>query len=601
MHGLKDDEIKIATTAKVHPNVQIGKNVVIEDFCIVGYPPGGKESGELPTIIGDNSHIRSHTIVYAGTTLGSNCKLSHSVFVREHTTLGDDVSVGINCVIEHHCVIGDRVRIQGQAGLAEFTVIEEDAWIGPRTLTANVFHPTCEKAKVCLGGPTIRRGAIIGGNCFISPDTEIGEKSFVGAGSVVTKAVEPVSIVFGVPAKKIGTTDRMRCQFELLEGSPYAAKKTAEAKHPRIPLVDLGAQHQSLKLNIRLAMDRVIMNTRFIGGKELNEFENAFAQFCGTKHAIGVSSGTSALELVLRALGIGPGDEVITAANSFIATPGSICAVGARPVLADVLEDTYCIDPALIEKAITAKTKAIIPVHLYGQLCDMERINAIAAKHGLKVIEDGAQAHGARIGDRRVGQWGDAACFSFYPGKNLGAYGDAGAVVTSDNELDAKVRKLQNHGRSEKYVSDVLGSNHRLDTLQAAVLNVKLRHLEKWNQSRRDVAASYRSLLDGLPLEIPQVSTENHVYHLFVVRTKLRTELQAFLNEQGIDAGIHYPVPLHLQPALDHLDYSKGSFPVTERLAEEILSLPIFPEMDEGQIERVAVAVRAFFLGNAVR
>lgn len=598
MSKILDDGIVIATSAKVHPNVTIGKNVVIEDFCIIGYPPDGTESGEIPTIIGDNSHIRSHTIVYSGTTLGLNCKLSHSVFIREHTILGDDVSIGINCVIEHHCVVGDRVRIQGQAGLAEFTVIEEDAWIGPRTLTANVFHPTCEKAKVCLGGPTIRRGAIIGGNCFISPDTEVGEESFVAAGSVVTKAVEPKTIVFGVPARKIGSTDRMRCQFDLLKGSPYAAKKTEEEKLPRIPLVDLGAQHQKIKLAIRLAMDRVIMNTRFIGGKELDEFEDAFALFCGTKHAIGVSSGTSALELALRALDIGPGDEVITAANSFIATPGSISAVGARPVFCDVLEDTQCIDPEMIEKAITPNTKAIMPVHLFGRLCDMEQVNAIAAKHGLKVIEDGAQAHGARIGDRRAGQWGDAACFSFYPGKNLGAYGDAGAVVTSDDALAAKVRKLKNHGRSEKYMSDILGTNRRLDTLQAAVLSVKLRHLEKWNQSRRDIAASYRSLLDGLPLELPQVSTENHVYHLFVVRTKLRNELQSHLKERGIDAGIHYPVPLHLQPALSDLGYAKGSFPVTEQLAEEILSLPMFPEMEEGQVERVAEAVRAFLSGK---
>lgn len=587
----------IPATAVIHPGVVLGENVVIEDFCIIGYPPNNVAPGELETVIGAGSHIRSHTIIYAGVTMGRNCKVSHSVFVREHTQIGDDVSIGINCVIEHHCLIGNRVRLQGQAGLSEFTVIEEDAWVGPRTLTANVFHPTCEKAKVCLAGPTIRKGAIIGGNVFIAPDTEVGERSFVAAGSVVTKAVEPESVVFGNPAKKVSSIDRMRCQFDLLKGSPYAQPAMDTIVRSAIPMIDLAAQHQSIKLEVRLAMDRVIMNTRFIGGKELVEFEEAFARFQGVPYAIGVSNGTSAIELALRALGIGPGDEVVTQANSFIATPEAISAVGATPVFVDVTDETNNIDVMKIEAAISGRTKAIIPVHLYGELCPMDEIISIARKHGLRVIEDSAQAHGAERDGKRAGAWGDAATFSFYPGKNLGAYGDAGAVVTRDEALAHHVAKLKDHGRSEKYVSDIIGGNERMDTLQAAILAVKLKHLTSWNEARRRIAARYVELMAHLPLRLPRKTTADHVYHLFVVKTEQRDALQQHLKAAGISTGVHYPVPLHLQPALAHLGYGAGSFHVTERLAGEILSLPMYPEMTDAQIERVASEVCRFFEG----
>lgn len=587
----------IAVTAIIHSGVVLGENVVIEDFCIIGYPPNGAAPGEFETVIGAGSHIRSHTIIYAGVKMGCNCKVSHSVFVREHTEIGNDVSIGINCVVEHHCVLGDRVRLQGQAGLSEFTVIEEDAWVGPRTLTANVFHPTCEKAKICLGGPTIRKGAIIGGNVFISPDTEVGERAFVAAGSIVTKAVEPEAVVFGNPAKKVSSIDRMRCQFDLLKGSPYAQPAMDIPARRSIPLIDLAAQHQSIKLEVRLAMDRVIMNTRFIGGKELVEFEAAFARFQGVPYAVAVSNGTSAIELALRALNIGPGDEVITQANSFIATPEAISAVGATPVFVDVTDETNNIDPAKIEAAITGRTKALIPVHLYGELCPMEEIVAIAQRHGLRVIEDSAQAHGAERDGKRAGAWGDAATFSFYPGKNLGAYGDAGAVVTRDEALARHIAKLKDHGRSEKYVSDIIGGNERMDTLQAAILAVKLKYLNTWNEARRRVAQRYVELMDGLPLRLPKKTTADHVYHLFVVKTEKRDELQQHLKAAGIATGVHYPVPLHLQPALAHLGYGKGSFSITERLAREILSLPMYPEITDAQIEQVATEIRRFFEG----
>jgi dTDP-4-amino-4,6-dideoxygalactose transaminase/acetyltransferase-like isoleucine patch superfamily enzyme len=590
------DSSDIAPTARIYPNVSLGRNVVVDDYCIIGYPPSGCEPGELDTIIGDHTRIRSHSIIYAGTTIGARCQVGHSSFIREMTRIGDDCSVGLNVVIEHHCVIGSNVRIQGQAGLAEHTVVEDDAWIGPRVLTTNVLHPTCASAKQCLAGPTIRKGAIIGANAVISPDVEVGANSFIGATSVIVKAVEDRAIMFGVPARKIGTVDKINCPYDLVGGNgPYARSTEAVALQP-IPLVDLAAQHQEHKQDIRLALDRVILNTRFIRGKEVGEFETAFAKFCRAEDAIGVNSGTDALYLALRALGIGSGDEVITTTHTFVATASAIIQAGARPVLVDVDPQSFCIDPDQIEAKITSRTKAILPVHLYGHPADMEAIATVARRRGLAIIEDAAQAHGAECAQRRIGTWGDIACFSFFPSKNLGAYGDAGAVVTNTKALAEKVGKLRDAGRSEKYLSDIVGTNSRLDTLQAAVLGVKLRYLENWNEARRKVAALYTEKLSGLPLKLPtERANSRHVYHLYVIRTPRRDALAKHLAKYKIGTGIHYPVPLHLQPALSFLGYGKGEFPRTETIADEILSLPMYPELSTAQIDRVADAIREFF------
>jgi dTDP-4-amino-4,6-dideoxygalactose transaminase/acetyltransferase-like isoleucine patch superfamily enzyme len=598
----------IAQTAIVHPNVRLGRNVVIEDFCIVGYPPKGAQAGDLPTVIGDNVTIRTHSLVYAGVSLGNGCHVAHHVMIREHTKIGDGSSIGMNTLVEHHCLIGRNVRIQAQAGIAEYTVVEDDAWIGPRVVTANVFHPTCTRAKDCLAGPIIRRGVIIGGHAFIAPNVEVGAGAFVGAGSVVGRSVEERAIVFGVPAKKIGTVDGMRCPFDMITGSPYAAAAaqapslektsmpTAERTSMQVPLMDLGAQYQSIKQDVRLAIDRIVLNNRFIGGKELTEFETDFARFCGAEHALGVSSGTSALELVLRALDIGAGDEVITTPHTFIATAEAITAVGARPVFVDVEAATGNLDPTLIEAAINPRTRAIMPVHLYGRMAAMDQICEIARKHKLRVIEDAAQAHGSALHGRQPGTWGDAACFSFYPGKNLGAYGDAGGVVTNDAAIAKRVALLRDHGRTEKYVSAVIGFNARMDTLQAAVLGVKLRRLAKWNAARRRIAEAYRTHLAGLPIVLPEPAAGyEDVYYVYVIRSRAREELRTFLGEAGVATGIYYPVPLHLQPALASLGHGKGSFPISEGLADEILALPMYAEMGDDKIEYVASKVRQFY------
>lgn len=355
-----------------------------------------------------------------------------------------------------------------------------------------------------------------------------------------------------------------------------------------VPLVDLKAQYERIGPEIDAAMRRVVESTGFILGPEVREFEDAFAEYCGVRHCVSVASGTSAIELALRALDVGPGDEVITVAHTFIATAEAISAVGAKPVFVDIDPISYTMDPALMDAAINDNTRAVIPVHLYGQPADMTRIVEIAAHHGIAVIEDAAQAHGAEWRGVRTGALGDVGCFSFYPGKNLGAYGDAGAVVTDSDDVAEQIRSLRNHGRQAKYLHDQIGFGLRMDAIQAAILNAKLPHLDDWIQQRNQVAQQYDTLLAGFDLARPVVSAHAlHGWHLYVVRTTMRDALLSALQEQGIGAGIHYPVPLHLQPAYASLGYRSGDLPVTEQVAETCLSLPIYPEMTTCQIELV--------------
>ena len=357
----------------------------------------------------------------------------------------------------------------------------------------------------------------------------------------------------------------------------------------KIPLVDLKAQYRNIKALVDAAIQDVIDRTDFILGQPVAPFEQAFASYCGVRYAIGVNSGTSALHLAFVVCGIEPGDEVITTPHTFIATTEMLSWMGARPVFVDIDPHTYNIDPAPIEAAITSRTKAILPVHLYGQPADMDPILDIARRHGLKVIEDAAQAHGALYNGKRVGSMGDVACFSFYPGKNLGAYGDAGAVVTNDEAAASRIRLLRNHGRQEKYTHDLEGFNYRIETLQAAVLQVKLPHLDEWNALRRQHARRYRELLAGANLVLPhEPGHVEAVYHLFVVRVDDRDRVLEQLKAAGIGAGVHYPIPLHLQPACRYLGYHEGDFPNAEAAAREVLSLPMYPELTDEQIQVVS-------------
>lgn len=368
-----------------------------------------------------------------------------------------------------------------------------------------------------------------------------------------------------------------------------------------IPFVDLKAQYRQIQDEVDPAVLAVMQRGDFVLGGAVTEFERAFADYCGVKYCVGVDSGYSALEMIVRAYDIGPGDEVITAANTFIATVLAISNAGATPVLVDCDPETYNIDAAKIEAAITSRTKAIMPVHLYGQIADMDAILAIARKHNLYVFEDAAQASGARYKGRRAGSLGHAAAFSFYPGKNLGAYGDGGAVTTNDPDVAEKIRLLRNIGQKIKYFHEIKGFNHRLDTMQAAVLGVKLPYLDGWNASRRRAAATYADLLADLPLITPTTADDTeHIFHLYVVRVADREALMDDLKSKGIATGLHYPIPIHLQPAYAELGYKRGDFPVTEEYAELILSLPIFPELDDDKVTYVTDAIREHMAARSV-
>jgi dTDP-4-amino-4,6-dideoxygalactose transaminase len=362
----------------------------------------------------------------------------------------------------------------------------------------------------------------------------------------------------------------------------------------KIPFVDLGAQYRDLQSEIDAAVRRVMARGDFILGEDVALFEKEFAAFCGAAHCIGISDGVDALHLALRALDIGPGDEVIVPTHTFIASVLAISMSGATPVLADVDPRYYTLDPESAGRAVTSRTKAIMPVHLYGQPADMDPILDLARQHGLSVIEDAAQAHGAEYKGRRCGTMGDAGCFSFYPGKNLGAYGDGGGVTTNRADVAERLRVLRNYGQQPKNVHPIKGFNARLDTIQAAILRVKLRHLAEWNRLRNLAASRYNELLSGLGLDLPNTASySSHVWHLFIVQTPNRLALQQGLDAVGAQHGVHYPTPVHLQEAYSELGKGRGSFPVAEALTPRIVSLPIFPEISETQLRRVAAACGA--------
>jgi dTDP-4-amino-4,6-dideoxygalactose transaminase len=361
----------------------------------------------------------------------------------------------------------------------------------------------------------------------------------------------------------------------------------------KVPFLDLRSQHAPLRAEIDRAIAEVIDESAFAGGPFVVRFEEDFATYCDCPHAVGVGSGTEALWFCLLALGVGPGDEVITVPNSFMATAEAITFCGAKPVFVDVDEHTYTMDPSGLAKALTSRTKAIIPVHLFGQPADMDPIVDFACQHGLFVIEDAAQAHGAEYKGRRVGTLGDAACFSFYPGKNLGALGEAGAVVSKNAELEKKIRILRDHGQVRKYHHTMIGWNGRMDGIQGAVLRVKLRHLERGNELRRSHAERFDRIFDGIAEIVRPVAAASvrHVYHVYAIRIQERDEMIRILDEKGIGSGVHYPVPIHLQEAYRSLGYERGAFPIAERCATELISLPMYPELTSAQVELVGRTV----------
>ena len=367
-----------------------------------------------------------------------------------------------------------------------------------------------------------------------------------------------------------------------------------------VPFVDLQAQYREIKAEVDAAIGRVVESAAFVLGREVEAFEAAFAEYTGARYCVGVNSGTAAIQLALMACGIGAGDEVIVPANTFFATAEAVSTAGATPVFVDADAVSYTIDATKIEAAVTERTRAVIPVHLYGQAADLGPISEIAARHNLVVIEDAAQAHGSLYRGRRVGALARAGCFSFYPGKNLGAYGEGGAVTTNDAEVARMVRMLRDHGSERKYHHELIGYNFRLEGIQGAVLNVKLRHLDRWNDLRRAHAARYDELLRGTPLTLPrEMEYARHVYHLYVVQAEARDSLQQTLSAAGVQTGIHYPIPVHLQRAYAALPYKPGDFPEAERQAARVLSLPMYPELRDEQLMRVADAIQQAFASRS--
>jgi dTDP-4-amino-4,6-dideoxygalactose transaminase len=361
----------------------------------------------------------------------------------------------------------------------------------------------------------------------------------------------------------------------------------------KVPYLDLKAQYRSIKPEIDAAISRVLDSCQFVLGPEVGAFEQEFAIYCGTSECIALNSGTSALHLALLAAGVGQGDEVITVPFTFVASVAAVCYTGARPVLIDIDPRSFTMDPAAIEAAITPRTKAILPVHLYGQSADMDPIMEIGRRRGIVVIEDAAQAHGAKYKGRPVGSIGDMACFSFYPGKNLGAYGEGGAVTTNNVKHASTVRMLRDWGQDRKYHHVLRGYNYRMEGFQGAILRVKLRHLEQWTEARRAVVNQYNERLANSGVERPvEMPWARHVYHVYTLRTDDRDAMQASLQAEGIQTGIHYPVPVHLQPAYADLGYERGAFPQSEAASAQVLSLPLYPELSSEAVTEVASAVR---------
>ena len=365
----------------------------------------------------------------------------------------------------------------------------------------------------------------------------------------------------------------------------------------KIPFLNFEFMHSAIREEMKLAFEQVYDSYWYVMGKNLIDFESTYAEFNNTKHCIGVSNGLDALHLSLKACGIGKGDEVIVPSNTYIATALAVSYVGATPVFVEPKISTYNIDPKRIEDAITSRTKAIMPVHLYGQACEMEAIMAFAIKHKLFVIEDNAQSQGASFDGKLTGSWGHASGTSFYPGKNLGALGDAGAVTTNDEEIARKISVLRNYGSSQKYHNEVIGYNMRLDELQAAFLSVKLKHLKFWTEQRQEIAGWYNDALKGIEeVTLPEIATgSTHVYHLYVIRTKRRDALQQYLNQNGIGTLIHYPIPPHLQDAYNHLGFKTGDFPISEEIANTCLSLPIWPGLELSSVLNIAIKIKDFY------
>jgi len=585
----------------IHSGTVIGAGTVIGDGSVLGRSPlpaatsTVKAQQELnPLVIGKNCIIGTGVVVYRGTRIGDSCFLGDNSSVRENCKLGKAVLVGQRVVVENGVEIGDYTKIQTGAYITAATKIEERVFVAPMVTTTNDnYMGRTEKRFVSRRGPILKKGCRVGGGVTLLPGVTIGEEAFIAAGSIVTKDAPPYQLLMGAPARVKRPVPEEEMLFPL---------KNHKTNQTVVPSFDLKRQNEALQAELSAVLGKVITSGQFILGENVKALEAEIAQICGAKYGVGVANGSDALYLALLACGVEPGDEVITTPFTFFATAGSIVRAGAVPVFVDIDPKTYNIDPDLIEEKITPRTKAILPVHLFGQAADMGRIMEVAQKHGLKVIEDAAQALGCKYQGRPVGGIGDAGCLSFFPTKNLGCFGDGGMVVTNNQEIAERVRMLRVHGAKKKYYHELLGVNSRLDEVQAAVLRVKLPHLKGWLKKRQEHAELYNYLFKTagltvsgyvkIPYNLPGC---RHTYNQYTIAVRKRYELRDYLKERGIGTTVYYPLPLHLQPVFINLGYKKGDFPHAEQAAESVMSLPMFPELTEEEIRRVVKTITDFY------
>ncbi len=584
----------------IHPGTRIGAGTSIGDSCVVGRPlaPAAtstvKKSELTPLDIGENCILSSHVVLYRGTTIKDSCFFGDYASVRENCAIGSFVLVGRGVAVENNVTIGAYTKIQTNAYITAYTTIEERVFIGPcaRTYNDNYMGRT-EKRFKYLKGPTVKRGARVGGGSILLPGVVIAEETFVAAGALVTRDTPPGKLVKGMPAR----VEREVPKEEMI----FLADKPALSKEP-VPGFDLKRQNSYFMDKITETLTGVVSKGQFILGEKVKELESDIAGLCGAQFGIGVANGSDALYLALLACGVGPGDEVITTPFTFFATAGAIARADARPVFVDIRLDTYNLDPDMVASKINHRTKAILPVHLYGQPADMDPLLELARVHNLKIVEDVAQALGASYRGKAAGGIGDAGCISFFPTKNLGCFGDGGMVVTSDPEIAGYVRMLRVHGARKKYNHEMLGINSRLDELQAAVLKVKLPYFPGWIEKRRELARTYEELFNACGLvedgkiRLPrQLQGSTHVYHQYTIACGERDQLQQYLKEHFIGSTVYYPLPLHLQGVFSDLGCREGDFPQAERAAREVLSLPMFPELAEEEVMCVVEAVVEFY------
>lgn len=562
--------------------------------------------------------VHETAVVEEPCSIGEGTKIWHFSHVMPHAQIGKNCNIGQNVVVGKGVRMGNQCKIQNNVSVYEGVTLEDYVFCGPSMVFTNVHNPRCEIPRMLEIRPTlVRKGATMGANSTIICGNTIGEYAFIGAGAVVTGDVSNHALVVGNPARRVGwmcqcanrlegkdapgsTLKCLTCGKQYVRDRDGLAPLEAPTPVESVPLLDLKSQYRSIRGEVRAAIDRVLESQHFILGPEVQALEEEIAQYCGCKYAVGVSSGTDALLVSLMALGVSSGDEVITTPFTFFATVGSILRLGASVIFADIQPDSFNIDPVGVEKAITPRTKAILPVHLFGQCADMGPLLGIANPHGIPIIEDAAQAIGSEYLGRRAGSMGALGCFSFFPSKNLGAFGDGGIITTNDEVLAERIRAIRNQGAKPKYYHSLLGGNFRLDALQAAILRVKLKHLQEWSDKRRENAAFYTQRLGELGLAgdkilPPQVVYERHIYNQYVIRADDRDGLKKFLGEKKVATEIYYPIPMHLQECLAQANFREGDFPISERASESVLALPIYPELTTQQQAYVVDKIAEFY------